>query len=403
MKNQFTIPVMVSTAVLLASCGGGGGSSNSLSAPAQSKPSYNLTGTVPGTLIEAFCDDGSYYSTKSTKNGTTKHPFSLKLPTDLSCRLVMTTNEDDPNNKVVTAIKFINKDGASSIAFSSDKDIDIKHIDLAISRSQMLSDANQDGVEDLPKEIILDDTISSKIKVIISKIDKLDADNDGIINVYEDDDGDKVPNRDDLDDDGDGILDIEDNDQNNDGKPDNDSDSDGITNDIDKDDDNDGKSDDVDSDDDNDGISDKNDIDHPSNNTAADSDKGKDSDDDSKKKDDDKDDDHDNGNGGPVTPPTTPNDPVVTTPTAGRLLASQCAQCHGTDGYSVTGIDSLAGESRGEIIGEMREMKNKNKNKLMHLQAKGYTAEQVSLIADYFSGVSGGGNNNGNGNDEDDD
>ncbi len=89
----------------------------------------------------------------------------------------------------------------------------------------------------------------------------------------------------------------------------------------------------------------------------------------------------------PLTP--SPSNPVITTPTAGRLLASQCAQCHGTDGVSITDIDSLAGESQGEIIDEMLEMSNKNKNELMHLQAKGYSAEQVSLIADYFSGIAG--------------
>ncbi len=382
---------MVSTAVLLASCGGG--DSNSLSSPAQSKSSYNLSGTVPGTLIEAFCDDGSYYSTKSTKNGTKEHPFTLKLPTDLSCRLVMTTNEDDLSNKVVTAIKFINKNGASSIAFSSDEDVDIKHIDLATERSAMLSDDNQDGVEDLPKEVILDDGISSKINIIITTIDKLDTDNDGIINIYEDDDGDKVPNHDDDDDDGDGILDIDDDDQDNDGQPDNDIDSDGIKDHDDSDDDNDGQPDDIDSDDDNDGIEDSDDADHHSNRNSDDDD----DDDDDDHDDDDHDDDDDDDSS--ITPPL-PNDPVVVTPTAGRLLASQCAQCHGTDGISKTGIDSLAGESRGEIIGEMREMRNKNKNDLMHLQARGYTAEQVSLIADYFSGISGGKNND---NDEDDD
>ncbi len=105
MKITHTIPVMVSTAVLLAACGGGSDTASSLT----SKSSFSLSGTVPGTLIEAFCEDGSYYSINSDNNGTTEHPFALKLPTDLSCRLVMTTNEDDPSNKVVTAIKFVNK------------------------------------------------------------------------------------------------------------------------------------------------------------------------------------------------------------------------------------------------------------------------------------------------------
>lgn len=90
----------------------------------------------------------------------------------------------------------------------------------------------------------------------------------------------------------------------------------------------------------------------------------------------------------------------VVVPDGGRLLASQCFQCHGTDGKSTTGIDSLAGESQNEIISEMREMKAENKIDLMHYQAKAYTDAQIQLIAAYFASVSGSGNN---GNDDDDD
>jgi len=84
----------------------------------------------------------------------------------------------------------------------------------------------------------------------------------------------------------------------------------------------------------------------------------------------------------------------VVVPDGARLLAAQCFQCHGTDGKSTTGIDSLAGESQNELISEMREMKAKNKVDLMHYQAKAYTDAQIQLIAAYFASVSGGGNNN---------
>lgn len=90
----------------------------------------------------------------------------------------------------------------------------------------------------------------------------------------------------------------------------------------------------------------------------------------------------------------------VVVPDGGRLLASQCFQCHGTDGKSTTGIDSLAGESQNEIISEMREMKARNRVDLMHYQAKAYTDAQIQMIAAYFASVNGGGNNN---NDDDDD
>lgn len=86
-------------------------------------------------------------------------------------------------------------------------------------------------------------------------------------------------------------------------------------------------------------------------------------------------------------------------PDGARLLASQCFQCHGTDGHSTTEIDSLAGESQSELISEMREMKAENKNDLMHYQAKAYSDVQIQIIAAYFASLSG----NGNDNDDDDD
>ena len=70
----------------------------------------------------------------------------------------------------------------------------------------------------------------------------------------------------------------------------------------------------------------------------------------------------------------------------GRLLASNCAQCHGTDGRSQGGIDGLAGLSFSEIYDELRDMKaNPDTGNIMHRQASGYSDEQMRLIATYFS------------------
>ena len=80
---------------------------------------------------------------------------------------------------------------------------------------------------------------------------------------------------------------------------------------------------------------------------------------------------------------------VLAQPPAGRLLASQCAQCHGTNGQSVGGIDKLAGESTQEIYQELLEMKYTNKtNDIMHRQAKGYNESQLWLISQYYGSLS---------------
>lgn len=74
--------------------------------------------------------------------------------------------------------------------------------------------------------------------------------------------------------------------------------------------------------------------------------------------------------------PTTLNHP-------GRTLAANCFQCHGTDGY---GMEKLAGQSAREISGELMEMQfEPARQDIMAVHAQAYTAEEINLIADYFS------------------
>jgi len=73
-------------------------------------------------------------------------------------------------------------------------------------------------------------------------------------------------------------------------------------------------------------------------------------------------------------------------PHLARNLAATCANCHGTDGKSVGGMDSLAGESRDKLMQKLMAFKRGEKPaSIMHQIAKGYTDEQLGLIADYFS------------------
>jgi cytochrome c553 len=84
--------------------------------------------------------------------------------------------------------------------------------------------------------------------------------------------------------------------------------------------------------------------------------------------------------------------------TAGRLLASQCAQCHGTNGNSVNGLESLAGSD--EVYDEMLEIRAGDEDPIMQAQAHGYTLSEIGALAAYFaqaggSGGSGTGDNDG--------
>lgn len=70
---------------------------------------------------------------------------------------------------------------------------------------------------------------------------------------------------------------------------------------------------------------------------------------------------------------------------AGRLLASNCFQCHGTDGRG-PGFEKLAGKSASDIYHELVEMRaGKEGDGLMVRHAKGYTDAQLRAIAQYFA------------------
>ena len=73
-------------------------------------------------------------------------------------------------------------------------------------------------------------------------------------------------------------------------------------------------------------------------------------------------------------------------PTLARNLAAQCANCHGTDGKSVAEVPSLAGQSVNVIVQKMKDYRDgKLPASIMHQLAKGYSDDQVALMADYFS------------------
>lgn len=91
--------------------------------------------------------------------------------------------------------------------------------------------------------------------------------------------------------------------------------------------------------------------------------------------------------GGSVVLPAMAADPAAT-----RDLAATCFTCHGTDGHSVGSVPpSLAGQNKSYLLQQMKDFKaGKRPATIMHQNAKGYTDEQLDLIAGYFASIKPG-------------
>ncbi len=71
---------------------------------------------------------------------------------------------------------------------------------------------------------------------------------------------------------------------------------------------------------------------------------------------------------------------------AGGFLASNCANCHGTLGTAQGAMPSLAGQPKTFIVEQMRAFRDgKRPATIMHQLAKGYTDQQIEVIAEFYS------------------
>lgn len=77
------------------------------------------------------------------------------------------------------------------------------------------------------------------------------------------------------------------------------------------------------------------------------------------------------------TPPTTVAGLAIP---AGRLMASNCFQCHGTNGTG--GFEDIRGESASELIEFQGKPAGSN---IMAAHAQGYTPDQLRAIAAYLN------------------
>lgn len=85
-----------------------------------------------------------------------------------------------------------------------------------------------------------------------------------------------------------------------------------------------------------------------------------------------------------VTPGVDSQAQSATLIPAGRLFASNCSQCHGTDGQSGA-ISQLAGMGAVDMFNKMKDQQTHDS--IMGAQARGYTDDEIRAIAAYFASV----------------
>jgi len=69
-----------------------------------------------------------------------------------------------------------------------------------------------------------------------------------------------------------------------------------------------------------------------------------------------------------------------------RSWAAACFNCHGTEGRSQAGMESLAGGDKEQMLRKVLDYKSGRKPAtVMHQLSKGYSDEQLAAIVAYFA------------------
>ncbi|MGF1628813.1 MAG: c-type cytochrome [Kiloniellaceae bacterium] len=71
----------------------------------------------------------------------------------------------------------------------------------------------------------------------------------------------------------------------------------------------------------------------------------------------------------------------------GAILANTCFSCHGTDGRSSGAMPSIDGKSASYITDTLKRFRDGEKASTVMMRiSKGFTDEEIEVLANYFSG-----------------
>ena len=84
-----------------------------------------------------------------------------------------------------------------------------------------------------------------------------------------------------------------------------------------------------------------------------------------------------------------PSGAQLSDPNLGRSVAASCSNCHGMTGVSRGDVPSIAGRPKDELVRKMQDYKaGRTQGTIMPQLAKGYTDEQIDLVAAWFAAQS---------------
>ena len=73
-------------------------------------------------------------------------------------------------------------------------------------------------------------------------------------------------------------------------------------------------------------------------------------------------------------------------PNLARNIAAGCTGCHGTNGVSKGGMPPLAGQAKADLVRKIQDFKvGRTPATVMTQLTKGYTDEQIDLVAGWFA------------------
>jgi cytochrome c553 len=83
---------------------------------------------------------------------------------------------------------------------------------------------------------------------------------------------------------------------------------------------------------------------------------------------------------------TPPRAQVTTLRVDARVVAANCANCHGTTGHAVGATPSLAGRDKGYLAEQLRAFRDgKRAGTIMPQLAKGYTDDEIDAVSEHFA------------------